>query len=705
MAPPNNNSDQSSLASSEPGKEASLSTNSGTGDAGIEATRFVPSDESKAATSITKWHVVLGISVCVSIFIFWFLFTSKSVQLRFNPPAAEVAISGGFAFELGGVYLLREGDYVISADVDLHEPMAESITVDGRRNQVIDLAFTPLAGFLDLTLTPGDTAVAIDGKETSAIAMIELAAGQHELAFSHPRYLAQAQIIDIQGKQIEQALNVELEPNWAEVSIVSTPVGAQVLVDGELLPLTTPTVIEALAGEREITVQLAGYKTHRERLFAQAGLALVLAPITLVQADAQLFLSSTPIGAGVTVNGNFVGQTPVQLDLKSDQKHSIQIIQNGFKTATRSASLQRGESARIHANLVLQKGEVIIRSEPEGGELTIDGQSVGSANQVLQLPIRAHKLEITLADYAGYRTTITPKVGLTQEVKVRLLTLAEARLQALTPNITTAAGQNLKLFEPFAFSMGASRREPGRRANETLHEVDMSRLFYIATHEVTNGQFRKFASGHDSGAYEEVTLNEDDMPVVKVSWAEAASYCNWLSDRDGLARFYDVEFGKVTGTNQVATGYRLATEAEWTWAARTLLNPASDQLRFPWGSNLPPPDRHGNYADRAASNLVGRIIFGYNDNQTAAAVVGSFKPNHRGLFDMGGNVAEWINDFYEIPGKEPASDPTGPQTGDYHVIRGSSWMHGTITELRYSFRDYGVAGRQDVGFRIARYAE
>ena len=99
------------------------------------------------------------------------------------------------------------------------------------------------------------------------------------------------------------------------------------------------------------------------------------------------------------------------------------------------------------------------------------------------------------------------------------------------------------------------------------------------------------------------------------------------------------------------------------------------------------------------------MFFGYNDNHAAAAPVGTFKANQHQLYDMGGNVAEWMNDFYEIPSNADSKDPTGPASGDYHVIKGSSWMHGTITELRFSFRDYGIEGRHDVGFRIARYAE
>ena len=102
--------------------------------------------------------------------------------------------------------------------------------------------------------------------------------------------------------------------------------------------------------------------------------------------------------------------------------------------------------------------------------------------------------------------------------------------------------------------------------------------------------------------------------------------------------------------------------------------------------------------------MVGRIIFGYNDNHVVAAPVGTFKANSKGIFDLGGNVAEWVHDFYQHP---VAADtgPLGPPEGEYHVIRGSSWMYGTTTDLRLSFRDYGTDGRRDVGFRLARFAE
>ena len=89
------------------------------------------------------------------------------------------------------------------------------------------------------------------------------------------------------------------------------------------------------------------------------------------------------------------------------------------------------------------------------------------------------------------------------------------------------------------------------------------------------------------------------------------------------------------------------------------------------------------------------------------APVGSFAASPLGLFDLGGNAAEWVNDRYTvgITGAPEAQDPTGPPDGQYHVIRGSSWRQGGISELRLAYRDFGDSGRLDVGFRVARYAD
>ena len=115
----------------------------------------------------------------------------------------------------------------------------------------------------------------------------------------------------------------------------------------------------------------------------------------------------------------------------------------------------------------------------------------------------------------------------------------------------------------------------------------------------------------------------------------------------------------------------------------------------------------GNYADKSGASLLGTVITAYDDGFAVSAPVRRFAPNRHGLFDLGGNAAEWVHDLYEAapPPGAPVTDPLGPDIGEYHVIRGASWRHGGITELRLAYRDYGKEGRADVGFRIARYAQ
>ena len=152
----------------------------------------------------------------------------------------------------------------------------------------------------------------------------------------------------------------------------------------------------------------------------------------------------------------------------------------------------------------------------------------------------------------------------------------------------------------------------------------------------------------------------------------------------------------------MTTGYLLPTEAEWAWASRYVAG--STPSRFPWGDTMPPVEVLANYADESAANLVPNILIGYTDHFRGTAPVGSFAANPLGLYDLAGNVSEWIHDYYS---QEAATslliDPTGPNEGEKHVIRGSNYTNGRLSELRWTFRDLGQAPRPDVGFRVAMY--
>lgn len=674
----------------------------------IEAVRFQPTatTDGRRSPLISVRRVVVVTGCALAVSILWFIFTAKSVRLDIEPVDASIAIDGGFAFRLGEIHLLREGSYGLVADAAGYETLQRAIEVGAKRNQTISLKLRPLPGWVTFDIDPEGaeiTVVGSDGLQGTSPVELRVPAGSQTATVTHPRYQDATLAFEVQGQERLQTVTAALTPNWADVTIPTTPTGAEVRIDGELSSVATPGPVPVPAGERRVSVSLPGYSVWTDLLYVEPQQVVALNPITLRKADGQIRVESKPPGASVTVDGEYRGVTPVLVGVTSDRGHEIRAFKVGYAPKSVSVTVPTGKQKNLSFTLTALEGDMAIKTNPPDAELWIDGERRRPEGDTLTLSAVPHELEVKKAGYASYRATIVPQPGFPQELKVRLLTLEEARLEALKQVRTTGQNQELVLLSPGFIRMGASRREPGRRANEVLRDVELTRLFYLSRHEVTNAQFRAFASGHDSDSFEGLDLNQADQPVVRVSWQDAARYCNWLSAQDGLEPFYREDLSKIVGFNRNALGYRLPTEAEWAWTARHV--DGGDLLRYPWGDRVPPPERQGNYADASAAHTVARIIFGYNDNYIVSSPVGMYEPNSKGIYDIGGNVSEWTHDYYEIPSNAAVVDPLGPTQGEYHVIRGASWMRGSVSDLRLSYRDYGSGGRPDVGFRIARFAE
>jgi len=254
--------------------------------------------------------------------------------------------------------------------------------------------------------------------------------------------------------------------------------------------------------------------------------------------------------------------------------------------------------------------------------------------------------------------------------------------------------------------MGSSRREQGRRSNETLRNVNLQRSFYIGIREVTNKEFRQFSAGHNSGKFKSHSLNHPELPVVGVTWEQAALFCNWLSAKEALPPVYILKGGKLAAADPVGSGYRLPTEAEWEFCIR--FNKNKVNLKYPWGNKFPPEPKSGNFADESAKDLLSSYLVGYNDGYPVMAPPAKFNTNALGLYDLGGNTAEWCHDYYSIypyDSQKVYKDPLGPEEGKHHIVRDSSWRQSSISALRSSYRDYSDGQRIDLGFRVARYLE
>jgi len=268
-----------------------------------------------------------------------------------------------------------------------------------------------------------------------------------------------------------------------------------------------------------------------------------------------------------------------------------------------------------------------------------------------------------------------------------------------------------------AFVMGSSetdvgwamatlaRDQPVSLENELpFHKVRISRPFFLATTPVTVGQFRAFveetgyitdaeeSGGGDvfnsqSNSFERKAGSswrnpgwsvQDDQPAAMISYNDAQAFVDWLSVRESLP-------------------YKLPTEAQWEYAARGGL-PMS---QFPWGDSLP-DGRKANYADKNTS-YAWRDRYA-DDGYAHVAPVGTYEANGYGLYDMAGNLLQWVRDYYgeDYYRFSPDVDPEGPGQGENRVMKGGSWLFGPVN-LRCAFRGWArpETAFANVGFRVA----
>ena len=647
----------------------------------------------------------------------WYVITARSVSIITEPAGAIVTVDGPVAPRIGGHWVLRPGARGVTVEAPGYKPFNGNLIITGEALQTHSITLAPLPGRLRIEVTPIETAnVTIDKliEATAPTTIGNIDAGPHEVTVTAERYLPFTTVMEIEGRAIEQLLTVELKPAWADVSVHSQPSGAVVTVD-EMPIGNTPLRAELLQGEHVVELSLDGYRRWERTVEVTAGTPLDLSPIVLIKAESFINVLTRPSGASITVGKEFKGQSPIKFAVAPDKKHEIAALKKGYSAAHKSISVASGTTEDITFHLKPELGAVQFITTPPDAELIIDGEPRGHANQTLDLTTHAHEIEIRKSGYLSYSASITPRKGIRKRIKIRLKmpgqtpSTARGKPQAAPAQgvIRTFAGQQLKLFRGGRVTMGSSRRDPRRRANEALREARIARPFYLGLKEVTNGEFRRFLANHRAAPVSGVDIDGDAHPVVGVSWESAALFCNWLSRKDSLPEFYRVESNKLIGINPAALGYRLPTEAEWSWVARTAPN-TEQSFDYPWAGNFPPRGRSGNYADQSASRFLGKVIADYNDGFPVTAPVGSFAANLRGIHDLGGNASEWVNDYYAAAPAQSggvAQDPLGPHHGGSHVIRGSNWTHATQTELRLAFRDFGSGPRNDVGFRIARYAQ
>lgn len=306
-------------------------------------------------------------------------------------------------------------------------------------------------------------------------------------------------------------------------------------------------------------------------------------------------------------------------------------------------------------------------------------------------------------------------------------TIGGCGLTACDTNLDLGGGQSIDmvLLTAGTFTMGSPTSEEGRQVEEAQHSVTLSNDFYVMTTEVTQGMFAQLM-GYDSHAGQSTSNGLGtygvgaDFPAYHTTWHMSAAFANAVTQRHNVLNGTTLqECYSCTGSGQSVTcsvamnpytcdGYRLLTEAEWEYAARSASAEAFWTLNG--GGNIPSGlasdcSQSWTLSDGTALDDLGWYCGNNNQNGGAygSKEVATREPNSNGLYDMHGNIGEWVNDWHDDYPTGSVTNPAGPATSFWKVYRGGYWGSSPAYLRSASRNDLSPgSGASNIGFRLGR---
>lgn len=224
--------------------------------------------------------------------------------------------------------------------------------------------------------------------------------------------------------------------------------------------------------------------------------------------------------------------------------------------------------------------------------------------------------------------------------------------------------ENFVFIKGGSFQMGSPESEAWRSADETQHTVTVSD-FYMSRYELTQKEYEEITGNNPSN------FSGENLPVENISWLDAVAYCNARSEKEGLTPVYIID-GQNVSWDRSANGYRLPTEAEWEYACRAGTTTPFYMENSPSAEDA---NYYGHYPYEIEDNYFsqGNLQVKPGEYRQTTVPVDSFSENPYGLYNMHGNVSEWVWDYYGDYAADEQTDPAGPTSGTLRVYRGGGW--------------------------------
>ncbi len=477
------------------------------------------------------------------------------------------------------------------------------------------------------------------------------------------------------------------------VKITSHPSAARVYLDGEEIGVTETKLLDLEVGPVELVLRRDGYRDYRHEGEVREGTQVVnavLRPdqgprpgepwtnslgVEFVPAEDGRHRSAEMVGVGLF--DQFLDETGIEMPrggvngvvqvaedralwqfsdwLAAKDRETGHLGEGEYYRPFRDPSLGRSDSFGLEISG--ETGVLVLNTEPSGAEVFHNGVRLGETPAVLD-GLRLGDFELELHK-EGYSTAVA--MGTLSGVEPQDLVVALDRDDSPVFGETWTNSLGMAMV-PVGGLLVASTETPSR-----------SYLAYLS----------------DRGVYIDPATSAAGLnfPAAGIGYDDAVAFCEWLTERER-------SLGRIRPWQR----YRLPTDLEWsrfvglvgeTGSSPEQRSQAGDGA-FPWGEEWPPPPDSGNFADLSASGyLGGSVIPDYTDGFETSAPVGSFGPSPEGLYDLAGNVWEWVEDFYSDTDE------------GLRVVRGGGWNSSEREVLAAAYRNPVPADAREAfyGFR------
>lgn len=520
-----------------------------------------------------------------------------------------------------------------------------------------------------------------DGKEVKN-KTLKLYKGEYSYILESDGYFDIEYNLKVDKYNSNLLIPVTFKPINKVVSINTTPSNADIYINKNLVGVS-PMSLRVDKKITPIRIVKNGHQSKDFVIYAKDNLDELLT-LNLDKNENTTSIESYPDEALIFINNEYKGITPKGVTISKGD--TLALKKEGYID---NLEVVENINNKISVKLKPDYANVSINSSPSS-EVYIFNSSIGTTPITTKL-IKSDTVISFKKD--GYITKILNlKITNDMDLNENLKTIKQDAIDKSSINKINSINMNLVLFNPGRIVTGSDKRESRRQINEVRRNIVLSKHFYVSDSLVTKAQF---------GLYAKQTNNSLE-PIGDISWINAIRFCNWLSKKESLEPAYTINDNEVIFNNN-SIGYRLLSEAEWEYIAKS--NLPNGQL-YSWGFEKTISGKPGNLADESAKSKFSQYIQNYDDGYIEVSPIKSFKPNQNGIYDITGNLSEWVYDYYSTEITDISKeyiDYFGPSYGVSRVIKGSNYKSTTASQLGLSYRGYSSSKNDVIGFRIARW--